>query len=627
MTTSAKDRNPFSIGHVARVTGVAVSTLRTWENQGLITPFKSDGGHRSFSMEDIEKVRQIERLRRVSGLGLSAIRRELQGQEETLPKPSEQSVPDGGTWADFNRIGAKVRALRKSADMSLRELSERTEIGQSHLSMFERGQAFLSPARLSAIGAVFSCSLAELLGGTNEPDSPIVRHGKGRLVGSFGPGVTIEQLTVSRRLMDAEVWTIKPGRESDGFYSHEGEELIYVLDGKLEITLAGRQPEVLGRGDGAYFSSRLDHRWRNAGDSDAVVLWVNTDSHRLGSMSFEKADHRIGLGARIGGGLGEGSPSIVLDDGTQTYRVVETHTGGHPTRILIEPLDGLDGPMVADKVEQFRARHDHLRSLLLQEPRGHAGSFGLVPVQSNVADFGAMFLASYGYPAMCGHAVIGLAKALKALGRLRGRDRFTVEVPAGVVTVHLDEATDDVSLDLPAWLLGPADDVEAGGRTIRVQPAFGGLCYGLIDAGEVGLDLTKEGVDALLTLADAIKSAWNRGEGGYGAPLDAVLFCQEPHDGLPRQFLAIDKHKFDRSPGVTGLAARMAQLLAQGRIVPGERYQVEGLFGGRFAGEVLAETIQGNSDAACTVRVAGRANIHGVTTLVLEKDDPLGSGF
>lgn len=628
MNAPAKDRNPFSIGHVARVTGVSVSTLRSWETQGLITPHKSASGHRSFSMEDIERVRTIERLRRVSGLGIGAIRRTLQEEAPAALQPATDATrPGPDAWADFNRIGARVRNLRKNAGLSLRDLSERTEIGTSHLSMFERGQAFLSPARLSAIGEVFGSSLAELIGGTHQPDTPIVRRGKGRLVGSFGPGVTIEQLTVSQRLMDAEIWTIEPGRESDGFYSHEGEELIYVLDGTLEVTLAGREPEVIACGDCAYFSSRLDHRWANTGMDPAVVLWVNTDSDRLGSMRFEKSDRRIGLGGRVGKGIGEGALSIELADSTQTYRVLETHTGGHTTRILIEPLDGIDAPSAAGKVEQFRASHDRLRQILLQEPRGHSGSFGLIPVSSDVADFGAIFIASYGYPAMCGHAVLGFAKALKALGRLRGRTAFTVEVPAGVLSVRLegDGAQETISVDVAADGTGTARTLDIGGRSVSVRPAFGGHRYGIIDADAVGLDLVPDAIDALLALADDAKRGWRAASEAGSPDLEAILFHQDHAGDVPRHFLAIGPRKYDRSPGVTGVAARMAAMSADGGIAPGARLEVESIFGGRFAGELLADAA--GTDPACMVRVTGRAHLHGISTLVLEEDDPLGSGF
>ena len=287
MLNPANQRHPFSIGHVAKVTGIGVSTLRSWEVQGLLDPFKSSSGHRSYAATDVDRVRQIHHLQKVSGLSLAAIKQRFAEGEVEVDR-NDTSAQAGQSIVDFGRIGARVRIIRKDAGLSLRELAKRTNIGLSHLSMFERGTAFLSPARLSAIATVFQSSLTELLGGTDGNNVPIIRNGKGRIVGSFGPGVLIEQLTVAEHLMDAEVWTIEVGRESDGFYSHEGEELIYVLDGSLEVTLAGRPSEVIHSGDCAYFSSRIDHRWRNAGQMPARVLWVNTDVGRLGSMQFHK---------------------------------------------------------------------------------------------------------------------------------------------------------------------------------------------------------------------------------------------------------------------------------------------------------------------------------------------------
>lgn len=626
---SQVQRKPFAIGHVAKITGVSVSTLRSWEQQGLINPHKSAGGHRSFTAEDVDRIRRIEQLRRHSGQSLSAIRRALGEGEETASVAEAAPVGAEVETIDFNRLGAWVRSMREAAGLSLRDVSARTEIGLSHLSMFERGSAFLSPARLSALAEVFGRSLAELLGGTDTQDVPIVRRGRGRIVGTFGPGVSIEQLTVAQHLMDAEIWTIDPGRESDGFYAHDGEELIYVLAGELEITLADREPERIGPGDCAYFSSRIQHRWRNTDDRPAQVLWVNTDSERLGSMRFERAARRLGLGPSHGTGMGEGTLNVALSPDAQTFRVIETHTAGHPTRILIEPLSGLDGPSVAEKAKAFAARYDHLRPLLLHEPRGHSGSFGLVPVPSTKADFGAFFVASYGYPTICGHAIFGFAKALSALGRLNGRKTFTVEMPGGIVEVELgsDPASDTVVTMPVSFVSVPRLALDVGGRSIEATIAYGGNSYAIVDAAAVGLDLVPERLDDILATGWAIRQAADAALAEQSARIDAVLFVQS-HAGRPnRQFLAIDRHKYDRSPGVTALAARMAQLVSEGRFHVGSTLVVESIFGGRLSGEVVSLAATSGGHRGCVPKITGRAHLNGISTLIHEADDPLGRGF
>ncbi|SCW43848.1 proline racemase family protein [Ancylobacter rudongensis] len=629
MSKTAATRFPFSIGHVAKVTGVAVSTIRSWENQGLLTSTKSSGGHRSYGEADIERIRRIDRMRRVEGQSLSGIRRFLESEEEASAAPESETAP----VAAFNHLGARVRSLRQEAGMSLRELSERTDIASSHLSMFERGVAFLSPARLNAIAEVFGRTLAELLGGTKGRDFPVVRHGQGRIVGSFGPGVTIEQLTVSQRLMDAEVWTIDPERESDGFYAHEGEELIYVLEGSLELALADRDAEVLNPGDGAYFNSRIAHRWRNTGNVPAKVLWINTDSDRLSTMSFEKTDRRLGLGAGLGGGIGEGALSLELPQGARTYRVIETHTEGHPTHILIEPLQGLDADSVAGKSRQFAERYDSLRPMLLHEPRGHSGAFGLVPVASSAADFGAFFISSYGYPGLCGHAIMGYTAALRALGRLSRHPRFTIEVPDGILTVHVgvEGDADAIALEMPPAIVAETGrHARVGGHDLDVAIAMCGDCYALVDADAAGLRLDVSGIDHLLAVGDALRRHLNEAlprRRGAQPAVDAVLFHGAGEGGAVRQFLAIDRQKFDRSPGVAGLACLLALRGAQGAAAPGARLEAVSLFGGHLAGELITTTHGAGGAVAVTTRITGRAHLKAVATLIQEVGDPLGSGF
>ncbi|PVB62317.1 proline racemase family protein [Labrenzia sp. 011] len=619
-------RRPYSIGHAAKMTGVAVSTLRSWEQLGLIKPHKSASGHRSFTTEDLDRIRKIEQMRRVSGMSLSSIRRtfDQDAEEATSAAPAKAERQK----IDYDRIGESVRTMRKEAGLSLRELSDLTEIGVSHLSMFERGAAFLSPARLNAIAAAFNRSVVELLGGTSHNDIPIVRKGGGRVVSTFSPGVSIEQLTVAERLMDVEVWTIEPGRESDGFYSHEGEELLYVLDGQLEVTLCGREPVTIGAGDSAYFDSRIDHRWHNTGTCNAVILWVNTDVERLGTMHFERRGRRLELGTSSGSGLGEGGLNIDLPSNSETYRVLETHTAGHPTRILIEPLKDLAGSTVAERRQSFMDRHDHLRAMLLQEPRGHVGSFGLVPVPSQVADFGAFFITSYGYPDFCGHAVIGYAKALDALGQLNGKTRFSVEVPGGTIELERGATPDTLHLALPVTSVQKEPvNVEIDGRIVPVRLTYGANTHAVIDASHLGWSVTTDMLQTMLAAAMTVREALSASSAPQPEKLDSVLFCQTVAGGPERIFLAIDRQRYDRSPGVGGVAARMAVLCEEERMAPGDTLEAESIFGGRLNGTCLriAETAEDRPAYAPTI--SGRAHLNGMSTLILEPDDPLRSGF
>ena len=150
--------------------------------------------------------------------------------------------------------------------------------------------------------------------------------------------------------MDCEIWTIQPGAESEEFYSHAGQELIHVLAGTFAFALDGRGPETLHAGDSAYFDSTRQHRWRNPGRQPAVLLWVNTDADRLSMLEPEAwGGGEINIGAPVNDGRGERVNTHTIGRGAKTYRVVGTHTAGHPTRIILEPLQYLAGRTVRQK--------------------------------------------------------------------------------------------------------------------------------------------------------------------------------------------------------------------------------------------------------------------------------------
>ncbi|MGJ8530694.1 MAG: proline racemase family protein [Alphaproteobacteria bacterium] len=627
MLKPSNDKNPYSIGHVAKVIGVSVSTLRSWENAGLIDPFKSASGHRSFSSDDMDRIRNIEQMRRLSGHSLTKIKELIDSE----PDEQKSVTHDSGierTTVDFGKIGARIRTMRKESGLSLRALSEKTDIGVSHLSMFERGTAFLSPARLNSVALAFGRSLAELLGGTHHDHVPIVRRGAGRVVGTFGPGVSVEQLTVAEKLMDVEVWTIEPGAESDGYYSHDGEELIYILSGEFEVTLAGRPPAVLQPGDSAYFNSSLEHRWRNPGSEAARVLWVNTDAARVSAMQFDQSRNRFGLGVSHGSGLGEGTLDVQLAEGAETFRVLETHTAGHPTRILIESLPGLEGETASEKAQSFEKNHDHLRSLLLQEPRGHSGSFGLVPFASKTADFGAFFITSYGYPELCGHAVFGYAKALKSMGRLNDRTEFTIEMPRSTVGVTIHKDSDQIDVALPqAYVTADNISVQFRGRTVQLSIVYGGNTHAVIDAAALGLELHDHALHEILLAADELRSALVALDRPEVKLIESVLLFQTVSKNSERLFLSIDRNRYDRSPGVTGLAARMVQKVAAGQLAAGQTFHAESIFGGQLSGQIISIAKAPEGRLVCVPKISGRAHLNGISTLVLEPDDPLQCGF
>jgi proline racemase len=312
-----------------------------------------------------------------------------------------------------------------------------------------------------------------------------------------------------------------------------------------------------------------------------------------------------------------------------SYSVIDSHTAGHPTRVILGGLPALPGNSVLEKRDFFRKHHDRLRAALLHEPAGHAAMVGLVPTHSDLADFGAFFISSYIYLDMCGHAVIGYAKTLAATGTLApNRPHFTLETPAGIVTVHLawSDTGELASVRLHnvaahAGIEGLAVDVQGLG-CISADLAYGGIWYAIVDANAIGLRLDPESVALALVQGAAIKKAVTerlQGEppaiGGGAAP--SILFYADISRLHARHLVVLDSNKFDRSPCGTGTSARIALLAHQGRLGHGETYNAENVLGMRFAARIA----EGRPE------IEGIAHITAFSTIVKEKTDPLAGGF
>jgi proline racemase len=320
------------------------------------------------------------------------------------------------------------------------------------------------------------------------------------------------------------------------------------------------------------------------------------------------------------------------------FSVIDSHTAGHPTRVILSGIEPLKGGSVADMRDDFKARFDHLRPTLLHEPRGHAAMVGLVPVASTVADYGAFFISSYVYLDMCGHGTIGYAKTLAYTGQLSPAkgDRFTLETPAGVVTVRLtwnpDGSLGAVRLANVPSFIGETDlhlSVEGLGE-IRLDLVYSGMWYALVDAAALGLTLTPEAVTGLLAIGWRIKSALKgalKGSQLIGdLPMPSVLFIQDLDRHRAIHFLVLEPNKFDRSPCGTGTAARMTSLIDRGILAAGDIYTAQNILGISFSARLAERTQVGGRDAA-VIDIEGQAYITSSSTLFVEQEDPLAKGF
>lgn len=232
---------------------------------------RSPSHYRYFTDADIDRLRRIASLRQVEKLNFAGIRRAL--AEQADPKPLRRPDPyDDRETA----VGERLREMRRSKGFSLQQAAQASGLSQSFLSLLERGRTGISIARLRRLLQVYGTTIAELLEIPAERPDRVSRASHRRLIRNYFRGVTMEQLVEGRTLMDPQIFHIDPGAGSEGSYSHEGEEFIYVLEGSFEVSLEGGERYLLRPGDSLYYPSTMEHSWRNPGPDIARVLWVNS---------------------------------------------------------------------------------------------------------------------------------------------------------------------------------------------------------------------------------------------------------------------------------------------------------------------------------------------------------------
>jgi DNA-binding transcriptional MerR regulator len=257
----------FGISEAARLVGVSPATLRAWERDGLVRPVRTAAGYRRFSIEDLDQLRRVRKLRDVEGLNVPAIRLALgQSAATASRRATRRRGPDHAR---------RLRQLRLTHGLSLRQASARTGLSASFISLIERGLANPSIAVLQKLTASYGTSIAELLSGPGQATRKLIRAAD-RQVSEAATGVKLAQLTFGERLMEVHVFEVEPGAGSQESYQHAGEEFMYMLHGTLEVWLDGIERYRLEKGDMLYFESTQAHHWTNPGDRPAVFLGVNT---------------------------------------------------------------------------------------------------------------------------------------------------------------------------------------------------------------------------------------------------------------------------------------------------------------------------------------------------------------
>jgi len=265
----------LTVGQTARVLGVSASTLRVWENVGLVTPTRSNGRFRLYTTEMLGLLKRIKFLRDVKQLSVPGIKQLLcEQQAKKLSSKKLKSTKDKKLPKETANLGARLRSMRKRCNIGIAQAAEQAGISAGFLSAIELSRANASVATLQRLAVAYGSTVMEFFD-LPQRSNLVIRPHERRVLNTDGE-VTMEVLSIGTKLLQCMMFRVPPGTGSDGAYSHEGEEFIYMLSGTIEFWLDEMECYILEPGDSFWFDSNMGHRWFNASEVEAVLLWVNT---------------------------------------------------------------------------------------------------------------------------------------------------------------------------------------------------------------------------------------------------------------------------------------------------------------------------------------------------------------
>ena len=305
--------------------------------------------------------------------------------------------------------------------------------------------------------------------------------------------------------------------------------------------------------------------------------------------------------------------------------VIDSHTAGEPTRCILSGAPDLgDGPLT-ERMERLRRDHDWLRRALLCEPRGSEVVVGAWLLEPDTPDCAAavIFFNNVGYLGMCGHGTIGVASTLAHLGRISQGLHF-LQTPVGKVKIDLHSPNDATIENVPAYRYAAGVKLALPDHgTVKGDIAWGGNWFFLVEHS--GLSLKLEDAEALTDLTWKIRNGLSACgiTGADGAEIDHIELFTTPHDPAnhSRNFVLCPGKAYDRSPCGTGTSAKMACLVAAGKLAPGDTWRQEGILGTVFEGSVRIE------NGAVVPSITGSAYVTAESTLIFDPEDPFRNGI
>lgn len=310
-----------------------------------------------------------------------------------------------------------------------------------------------------------------------------------------------------------------------------------------------------------------------------------------------------------------------------SLRVIDSHTGGEPTRIVVSGVPDLGTGTLAERSKIFRENHDWLRGAVCDEPRGHEAIVGGLLVKPHAPDCvaGVIFFNNVSTLHMCIHGTIGLVATLAHMGKISS-GTHRIDTPVGVVEATLREDGGVEVANVPSWRhrADVAVNVPNWG-VIKGDIAWGGNWFFLING--YGPQVSFCQLEMLTNFSRTVRKALaDQGiTGENGMEIDHIEVFGPPADPAKadsKNFVLCPGNAYDRSPCGTGTSAKLACLHASGKLKPGEVWRQASILDTVFTG-----TVEEISPGKVRPRISGRAWVNGEATYILHPEDPFRYGI
>lgn len=326
---------------------------------------------------------------------------------------------------------------------------------------------------------------------------------------------------------------------------------------------------------------------------------------------------------------------------------VDAHVEGAPARVVIGGIPNIPGKTMAEKLDFMQMNLDHLRTSLVNEPRGHRDMLAAVitPPVTEQAAFGVIFMSPRFFTPMCGHGSIGVASVAVETGIVEVKEPVTeimIDTVSGLIRVKVNvangKAKSTTITNVPSFLYKTALVKVPDLGELAVDIAYGGNFFAIVEARDIGIAITAADIKRSESLLAQIVKCTNEQVEIHHPEIETisgvkrVIISGEPVNpkanmkNIQVSGSGEGNQHIDRSPCGTGTSAKMATLYAKGELSLGETFVNEGILGTVFYGKLVEEvTVCGIK--AVVPEVTGRAFVTGFHNFVIDKDDPLKDGF